>query len=129
MTKARKVNSIYISYARRDASKVDFILKNLVARGYIKEGDRILKEDLLPQKHRSLREGVKRTIQLASKVVVLWDAASASSQWVNYEIGIADALEKPIIAVVQKKSGIALPLNLRHVQVVSLIDDDSLTEK
>jgi hypothetical protein len=71
----------------------------------------------------SQRDHVKRTIEEASKVIVIWGDAGASSQWVNYEIGLADALEKPIIAVLPKQGGVALPGNLQNVQVVKVASD------
>src|SRR5262245_38048136 len=100
MSKVKGPTNVFISYARADAPKLHVILKNLIASGLVKEEDRILKEEDLPPKHRAVRREVKKQIQSASKVIVVWGTASANSQWVNYEIGLADALGKPIIAVI-----------------------------
>jgi hypothetical protein len=79
------------------------------------------REEDLPVKHGALRDQVRARIQSASKLIVIWGTASANSQWVKYEIGLADVLGKPIIAVIPPKSDlIALPANLQNVQVVKL---------
>jgi hypothetical protein len=120
MPKIQQPTNVFISHARVDAPKLELIIRSLIERGLIQAEDRILKEEDLPTKHRSLREEVKRQIQSASKVVVVWGTASAMSQWVNYEIGLADALGKPIIAVVPQGSVVALPGNLQDVQIVKV---------
>jgi len=124
MSKARKApRNIFISHARADAPRVDRIVKRLIESGVLDREDRILREEDLPAKHRSLREEVKRRIQSASKVIVVWGAASATSQWVNYEIGLADALDKPIVVVIPEGREVALPANLRNVQIVKVAVD------
>jgi hypothetical protein len=123
MAKAPKPSNVFISYARVDAPRLRGILKRLIASGLISERDQILKEEDLPAKHGAVREEVKRRIQSASKVIVVWGTASASSQWVNYEIGLADALGKPIIAVLPTSDAIALPASLQNVRVVKVAGD------
>lgn len=123
MAKVKKPTNVFISYARVDAPKLDVILKRLIASGLINEEDQILKEEDLPAKHGALREEVKRRIQSASKVIVVWGTASASSQWVNYEMGLADALGKPIIAVIPTSDAVALPANLQNVHIVKVASD------
>jgi hypothetical protein len=123
MAKRRQGSNIFISYSQVDAPKLETILKYLVSAGFIKEEDKILREEDLPVKHRALREQVKRQIHSASKVIVLWDSDSANSQWVNYELGLADAFGKEIIAVVPKKTRVALPTRLQDVQVVMIASD------
>jgi TIR domain len=121
MAKVKRPTNVFISYARADAHRLDGIVQSLVARGLVNEGDRILREEDLPVKHGALRDQVRKRIQSASKLIVIWGTASANSQWVNYEIGLADALGKPIIAVIPPKSDlVALPANLQSVQVVKL---------
>jgi len=123
MAKVKRSTNVFVSYARADASRLDVILKSLIAKGVITEEDRILKETDLPAKHRALRKEVRRQIQSASKLIVIWGTASANSQWVNYEIGLADALGKPIIAVISTNDAVVLPANLQNVQVVKVASD------
>ena len=118
MTSNRKPSSVFISYARTDAPKVKRILKSLIAKGLIKDEEAIFKEEDLQVRHKSLRQEVRNRIESASKLVVIWDKASANSQWVNYEVGLADALGKPIIAVVPEK--VPFPNHLQHVQIVRI---------
>jgi TIR domain len=121
MAKVKRLTNVFISYARADAHRIDGIVQSLVARGLLKEGDRILREEDLPVKHGALRDQVRKRIQSASKLIVIWGTASANSQWVNYEIGLADALGKPIMVVIPSKSDlVALPANLQNVQVINL---------
>ena len=121
MAKVKKPTNVFISYARADARRLDGIVQSLMERGLMKEGDRILREEDLPVKHGALRDQVREQIQSASKLIVIWGIASANSQWVNYEIGLADALGKPIIVVIPSKSDVvALPANLQNVQVIKL---------
>jgi hypothetical protein len=123
MAQSQKPANVFISYARSDARRVEAIVKSLVASGLLTEQDRILKEEDLPPKHGYLRQEVKRQIQSASKVIVVWGPASATSQWVNYEVGLADALGKPIIVVLSTSEELALPASLQNVQVVRVASD------
>lgn len=123
MAKAPKPTNVFVSYARADANKLDVILKSLVAGGILNEQDRILKEEDLPSKHGGLRRTIKKQIQSASKFIVVWGNASSSSQWVNYELGLADALGKPIIVAIQASEKIALPAILQNVQIVKVASD------
>ena len=123
MAKLPKGSNVFISYSRADASKLQDILKLLITAGFIKEEDHILREEDLPVRHRALRAEVKRQIQSASKVVVVWNADSANSQWVNYELGLADALGKKIIAVIPKELQVPLPAILQDTQVVKVTSD------
>jgi hypothetical protein len=123
MAKVKRPTNVFISYARADAHRLDAILNGLIAKGLVKEEDRILKEEDLPAKHGALRDHVRKRIQSASKLIVIWGTASANSQWVNYEIGLADALGKPIIAVISTNDAVALPANLQNVQIVTVASD------
>ena len=118
----RKPSNIFISYARSDAPKVKSIVQNLISRGLINNEDKIFKEEDLPLKHKALRNEVRNRIQSASKLVVIWDKASSNSPWVNYEVGLADALGKPIIAVLPEK--VAFPNHLQDVQIVRIPSEE-----
>jgi hypothetical protein len=118
--KSRKPSQVFVSHAKADASRVKGILKGLVSTGVLHQADQVFNEKDLPSGHRSLRDEVRKQIQAASKVIVVWGPNSATSQWVNYEIGLADALGKPIIFVVPKDETVAPPRNLQNVQVIAL---------
>lgn len=123
MATRRKPQKVYISYARSDAPRIERILAKLVALGLVEPSDEVVSDKDLEPKHGALREGVRRQIQSASKVVVVWTTASAASQWVNYEIGLADAFGKSIIPVVRRSDLPSLPLLLQELQAVVVEDD------
>lgn len=52
-----------------------------------------------------LRQGVRLAIGEASTVVVVTSPESETSDWVNYEVGLADAFEKRLVFVRRKGAG------------------------
>ena len=46
MAKVKRPTNVFISYARADAHRLDGIVQSLVARGLVKEDDRILREEI-----------------------------------------------------------------------------------
>ena len=52
-----------------------------------------------------VRKAVKEAIDEANTVVIVSSPAADTSQWVNYEAGLADALGKDIVIVNRKGSG------------------------
>jgi hypothetical protein len=67
----------------------------------------------------SIRDTVRKAIEDASSIVVLWTEAAARSANVNYELGMADALGKPIV-LVNLDGPHRIPSDLNNVQVVDL---------
>lgn len=53
-----------------------------------------------------LRKLVQARIAAADQVVVLWTPAAARSQWVSYEIGMADALGKRLLVVARDDASV-----------------------
>lgn len=123
MATDRKPQKVYVSYARSDAPRIEGILAKLAVLGLVQPSDEVISDKDLEPRHGALREGVRRQIQSASKVVVVWTKASAESQWVNYEIGLADAFGKSIIPVVRRGDLSSLPLLLRDLQALVVEDD------
>ncbi|MFH1236420.1 MAG: toll/interleukin-1 receptor domain-containing protein [Parcubacteria group bacterium] len=69
----------------------------------------------------NIREAIRSQIQSASKVIVIQSDKSESSQWVNYEAGMADALNKPIIVIGKKGPGKTRFLsNLANVRSIEI---------
>lgn len=120
-----KSHRIYLSYARTDASQIPLLLRKLEAMELIGPDDTVVSDKDLESGHASLREGVRRQIQSASKVVIFWSRSSASSQWVNYELGLADALGKTVIPVVRHADLPSLPPQLQEWQAVVLGEGDA----
>ncbi len=121
----KKPHRVYLSYAKADAHTIPRVLKQLESMGLVSSSDEITTDSDLQPGHASLRDGVRRQIQSASKVVILWSPSSVSSQWVNYELGLADAFGKAIIPVVRQRDLGTLPIQLQEVQAVVLTDGDA----
>jgi hypothetical protein len=113
---------VFLSYAWDDHGKVSAVSEKL--RQQQKRGDpdiTLLDIDLKFEPLRQdVRETIKQTIEESDEVVVLWTVASSSSSYVFYELGMAEALNKPITVVLPGESTPELPANLRGKQVVDL---------
>lgn len=97
---------IFVSYAYEDRESLDNLEEELRDHGII--GDKPvsfidpLKEVKVGE---NIREAIRKQVQSADKVIIIHTDKSESSQWVNYEAGMADALNKPIIILGRKGSG------------------------
>src|SRR5687768_9384885 len=49
-----------------------------------------------PGEGTELQGDLRKRIEGSSQVVVVWSKHAAASGWVQYELGLADALDKPI---------------------------------
>jgi hypothetical protein len=68
-----------------------------------------------------VRAIIRDRVQSANEVVVFWSEAAATSQYVQYELGMADALDKPITIVQLDKTKPELPAYLLN-KVVQFAD-------
>jgi hypothetical protein len=86
--------NIFISYARRDRAEAERIVSELRKAnlsGWMDASDLATGS--------SIASEVRNALNHASAVLVLLSPASLHSQWVQFEIGAAEALGKPIIPV------------------------------
>lgn len=117
---------IFVSYSHGDRKYLDGLEKVLKEHGVV-EGDEISIIDPFSQSFSAgedIREVIKKQIQSASKVVVIYTSNTESSQWVNYEVGMADALDKPVIVVGARGSGKTTLLSaLKHLNLIELKDE------
>jgi hypothetical protein len=123
MSKPSHAMNVFVSHSRSDAAQLEGIRKSLTTAGLIGPEDHVIGEKEPPAPANVLREEVKRQIESATKVVVVWDAESANSQWVNYELGLADALGKQIVVAVRSAGNIPLPASLQDIEVVEMAGD------
>jgi hypothetical protein len=86
--------NVFISYVHSDADKVEHFVKALNAVDIVGWHDQadISAGDSFAS---AVREGLKR----ASAVIVLLSPGALHSEWVQFEIGAAEALDKKIIPV------------------------------
>ncbi len=89
---------VFISYANKDKNKVD-ILENLL-KGNLFFNAVVIANSRQPQK--SLAEKVKKGIQKSEYIIPILTENSINTQWINQEIGYAEAKDKKIIAIIQK---------------------------
>ena len=114
-------NRIFLSYAHEDREGVDKVIKELSRKGILSEEKDVVMDAVQNIESGSyIRNLIRKRIESASKVILLWTEDSAKSQWVNYEAGMAEALGKPIIIVLPNKSAPKLPENLEGLQIVRL---------
>lgn len=123
MSSTPKHRRVFISYSHKELPGVDTIVTRLRRQGVLKENDEVLGTTEFGNRHTELRQTVRRQIESASHVVLIWDSETAKSQWVNYEIGLADALGKPIVAVTTGKKNVPVPAMLSNLQVINLKTD------
>lgn len=117
---------IFVSYSHGDRKYLEGLEQLLKAHGVI-EGDEVSIIDPFSQSFSAgedIRETIKKQIQSASKVVIIYTSNTESSQWVNYEVGMADALNKPVIVVGARGSGKTTLLSaLKHLKSIELKDE------
>jgi len=111
--------SVFLSYAFGDKAKIQKVLDKLNARGILSSDDVWLDNSAIVAGS-DWRGQIREAIENASKFVVIWSDAADTSDWVNYETGMAEALGKPILVVVPKGETARIPGNLKETQVIEL---------
>jgi hypothetical protein len=89
------VFNVFISYARSDSGEAERLVKALRATnvaGWLDDADIAAGE--------SVPSAVRDALKQSSAVVVLLSPRALTSQWVQFEIGAAEALNKKIIPVI-----------------------------
>jgi hypothetical protein len=112
--------SVFLSYAMNDKSWIKKVIGELKLRGIVKQDEKIIHASDVFVEGSSVRAQMRKAIEAASKVVIVWSGAGAESDWVNYETGMAEALGKPIFIVVPKQEASSVPRELENIQVVEL---------
>jgi hypothetical protein len=88
---------IFVAHAHEDRILVPAVEHTLRERGIVTAKDTIMDPELEIDVRKNMREMIKDQISSASMVVIILSENSEGSGWVNYEAGMAAALEKPII--------------------------------
>jgi hypothetical protein len=114
--------NVFLSYAANDKYRVEKVMRELKSRGVVSANDTVTENSEISAPGSSLRGAVRKAIEASSKVVVFWSAAGGKSDWVNYEIGMADALGKPILIVASKGEISSLPNTLQGNEIIELED-------
>jgi len=109
---------IFLSFAQADEAEVPDVLDRLRTEGLLNDSEpRSARDDIVSGQ--DVRKAIHDLVESASEVIVLWSKAAARSANVNYEIGMADALEKPILLVSLDEQAHP-PVDLANVRVIDL---------
>lgn len=117
-------HKVFISHAFRDPRHLRKLMGELRSKGVVDPSDEIIDISAAVDTGGSVRGQVRKAIESASKVIVVWGEGDADSEWVNYESGMADALEKPIIIVIPKGQKSRIPTQLIENTVLELENVD-----
>jgi len=112
---------VFVSYASQDRGRVQKVLKALRSRGLFDDPSTVTIDAssvMIPGS--SIRGALRKAIESANNVIVLWTPQAARSEWVNYELGMATAFGKPITLVMPDEAAPDVPPNLGDMQVVKL---------
>jgi TIR domain len=106
--------NVFISFAASDRDQVEIALSKL------KQSERStvnIVSDLNGwttelKSGEDLRSNIRDRVQSANRVLVFWSKEAATSRNVQYELGMADALDKPITIVQLDQTTPELPAHL-----------------
>lgn len=114
-------DKVFFSYSVKDSDQIENLKAALMEQGIISNVELPSYEDQYPMiPGISVRGAIRDAVASANTVVVFWTKNSATSEFVNYEIGMADALNKDLLVVMPKGESIALPSNLSDIQVLKI---------
>jgi TIR domain len=108
-------DKVFLSYAAIDRHRVELAIAQLPGVGMTDS----LESELRPGD--DVRAIIRDRVRSANEVVVFWSEAAATSQWVQYELGMADALDKPITIVQLDQTKPESPAHLLD-KVVQFVD-------
>lgn len=94
---------VFISYAYQDKELAENAKHELATKGYLPTDAEFLDmQDVSAGE--DIRQRLRSEIGAADAVVLVLSEHAATSQWINYEAGLADALGKKILVVGAKGS-------------------------
>lgn len=115
------MSNIFLSYAHADAPRIESLKNELRRRGIIHDEDQIVDPAGL-EPGESFRDTLRKEIKAASLVVVFWGQEASASANVNYEAGMADALDKQIVLVVPQGEASRPRIDAAHIRVIEMSD-------
>ena len=93
---------VFLSYAYQDRGIAKQVSRLLKEHGHDTDDISFIDPQVDTKTGDNIREAIKQQMCSASNVVIIVTPNSAKSQWVNYEAGMASALDKPIILIKSK---------------------------
>jgi hypothetical protein len=121
MEKALLNKQVFLSYAFTDRDLVQTTIRKLQKQG-------VLENEALENIDSAqtitfgddIRQGIRERIQKSDIVILIWSKDAARSPWVQYEVGMAQALERPILVARADKSAPELPAALNENQIIEI---------
>jgi hypothetical protein len=114
--------NIFISHTSSDRQLLENALEYLRSRRFLRTSDNVFYDLYDFASGEDFRGATREAIEGADAVFVIWSSAAAHSKWVNYELGMADALGKDLLLVVPHGHPGQIPANLQDAKVVELPD-------
>jgi hypothetical protein len=112
--------NVFVSYASKDRVWLEKVLEQLRKRKVLSIEDKIFPDRKSISGGENFREATRTAISAADTVLVLWSPAAVESKWVNYELGMADALGKHLVVVAAHGMHPKPPINARDFQLVEM---------
>lgn len=91
-------NKVFFSYASQDKQFAESAKRELEVRGYFPEDVVFVDAQDIPMGG-NIRDHLKSEMEESATVVLVVSKSATSSEWMNYEAGLADALGKNILVV------------------------------
>jgi sugar-specific transcriptional regulator TrmB len=113
---------VFISYAHSDSDSKEKLLKNfqkVLPTLSPDQSPKVFLDSSAVTLGDDIREKIRDAIQECSVCVVLWTPQAAASDWVQYELAMADALEKRILFV-KEATAPEVPQSLKEHEVIRL---------
>ena len=111
---------VFLSYAYQDRDIAEQVSRLLEESGQDTDDMSFIDLRIDTKIGDDIRKAIKQQMCSASNVVIIVTPNSAKSQWVNYEAGMASALDKPIILIRCKDA--------KDVDFVTSLTDPQLIE-
>lgn len=95
---------VFLSYATKDAAIAELVkakITELLPQSNVEPAD-VFDVRFELAAGEDIRQSIKSAIETVNTVVVISSESSDSSAWVNYEVGLADALGKELVVVERK---------------------------
>lgn len=113
---------VFLSYSAKDSDVAKLVkakIKDFLPQGDVEPVDVIdIQTDLAVGQ--DIRKSIKSAIESAQTVFVISSESTDSSTWVNYEVGLAEALGKELV-IVERKLAVDSKIRRRLVDSARIV--------
>ena len=112
---------VFVSFSLKDYDRAQQALVKLQNEGVLSSEIVISVQNLIKSNvGTDIRNEIKKRISSSNIVVLIWSKDAAHSPWVQYELGMAMALDVPIVVVWADKAAPQLPKEIEGSQILQL---------